>query len=305
MAELREPLQQGSSLASDFAVTFSSPQSCCTLFAMASEQTVELKWLMLNKHKKWFHSSRVKFPLVSMSASWFLVSMYLIWIFGVQNDSIEEPIKRNSVGPGNVSHCLTSSLYNHLDHCFVVFKHIQQSFLMRGQDVWGNGINIIQNVEHSLRSACLARDSCHSSQQVVPVLYSSDSCSQELQRSDPINQVWVYRPLLNPVSKEIFSDSVELCETAVCFLHIQLMGTMYDFQKRITFLQKWILSPQDLLRSQSLETVLVCIVTQCYPHNNTVCIHTYGWIYEINRFRRLSQALVHFVIDRAKFIHWP
>ena len=32
-----------------------------------------------NKHK-WFHSSRVKFPLVKMSASWFLVSMYLIWI---------------------------------------------------------------------------------------------------------------------------------------------------------------------------------------------------------------------------------
>ena len=37
---------------------------------------------MLNKHKRWFHSSRVKFPLVSMSASWFLVSMYLIWVFG-------------------------------------------------------------------------------------------------------------------------------------------------------------------------------------------------------------------------------
>ena len=26
-------------------------------------------------------------------------------------------------------------------------------------------------------------------------------------------------------SKEIISDSVELCETAVCFLHIQLIGT--------------------------------------------------------------------------------
>ena len=73
----------------DFAVTLSSPESCCTLFAIASEQTVELIWLMLNKHKRWFHSSRVKFPLVTMSASWFLVSMYLIWIFGVQIDSIE------------------------------------------------------------------------------------------------------------------------------------------------------------------------------------------------------------------------
>ena len=30
---------------------------------------------------------------------------------------------------------------------------------------------------------------------------------------------------LNPASKEMISDSVELCETEVCFLHIQLVGT--------------------------------------------------------------------------------
>ena len=30
---------------------------------------------------------------------------------------------------------------------------------------------------------------------------------------------------LNPASKEMISDSVELCETDVCFLHIQLIGT--------------------------------------------------------------------------------
>ena len=66
----------------DFAVTLSSPESVCVLFDITSEHLVELKWLILNKHKRWFHSSRVKFPLVSMSASWFLVSMYLIWILG-------------------------------------------------------------------------------------------------------------------------------------------------------------------------------------------------------------------------------
>ena len=36
----------------DFAVTRSSPESCCNLFAMASEQTVGLKWQILNKHNK-------------------------------------------------------------------------------------------------------------------------------------------------------------------------------------------------------------------------------------------------------------
>ena len=50
--------------------------------------------------------------------------------FGIQIDSIEQPVKSNSVGSGNMSRCGTSSLENHLDYCFVVFKHIQQSFLM-------------------------------------------------------------------------------------------------------------------------------------------------------------------------------
>ena len=55
--------------------------------------------------------------------------------FGVQIDSIEQPIKSNSVGSGNMSHCRASSLYDHLDHYFIVFKHIQQNFLTRRIDV--------------------------------------------------------------------------------------------------------------------------------------------------------------------------
>ena len=74
---------------------------------------------------------------------------------------------------------------------------------------------------------------------------------------------------------------------------------MYDFQKCIMFHLKQILSPQDLLQNRSLETVPACIVLQYYPHNNTVYIHMCDEYKKINRFRRLSQALVHFVIDRA------
>ena len=36
----------------DFPVTFSSPESFSFLFDITSEQLVELKWLMLNKHNK-------------------------------------------------------------------------------------------------------------------------------------------------------------------------------------------------------------------------------------------------------------
>ena len=49
---------------------------------------------------------------------------------GVQIDSVEQPIRSNSVGPGIMSRW-TSSLDNHLDYCFVVLKHIKQSFVMR------------------------------------------------------------------------------------------------------------------------------------------------------------------------------
>ena len=45
--------------------------------------------------------------------------------FWVQIDSIEQPIESNSVGSGNMSHCRASSLHDHLDHCFIVLKHIQ------------------------------------------------------------------------------------------------------------------------------------------------------------------------------------
>ena len=42
-----------------------------------------------------------------------------------QDDSVKQPIKSNSVSPGNMSHCGTPSLNDHLDHCFIVLKHIQ------------------------------------------------------------------------------------------------------------------------------------------------------------------------------------
>ena len=67
----------------DFAVTLSSPESFCVLFDITSEQSVELKWLMLKKHKKMIALITCEFPLVSMSASWFDLDL------GVQIDSIE------------------------------------------------------------------------------------------------------------------------------------------------------------------------------------------------------------------------
>ena len=94
----------------DFAVTLSSHASSCVLFDIALHLLLELKWPMMNKHKRWFHSSRVKFSFVGVSASWFWVSMYLIWIFGSKLILSKQPIKSNSVGSGKMFHCKASSL---------------------------------------------------------------------------------------------------------------------------------------------------------------------------------------------------
>ena len=37
--------------------------------------------------------------------------------FGVQIDSVKQPIKRNSVGSGHVSHRWISAFDDHFDHC--------------------------------------------------------------------------------------------------------------------------------------------------------------------------------------------
>ena len=75
----------------DFAtVSFSLIFLSQFLFDMVFPFSIERKWLrehmekfmMFNKRSRLSHSSRVKPPLVNMSASWFLVSTYLIWILG-------------------------------------------------------------------------------------------------------------------------------------------------------------------------------------------------------------------------------
>ena len=52
MADSREHLAIRLIIGRDFAVTRSSPEFCCDLFAIALEETVELKWLILNKHNR-------------------------------------------------------------------------------------------------------------------------------------------------------------------------------------------------------------------------------------------------------------
>ena len=54
-----------------------------------------------------------------------------------------------------------------------------------------------------------------------------------------------------------------------------LLEQMCGYRRYIMFLQMWILNLQDLPQSQTPETVPIYIVVQYFPHDNTICIHTY------------------------------
>ena len=109
----------------------------------------------------------------------------------------------------------------------------------------------------------------------LTVLYDSDSCFQELRRSDSINQVRGHHKtsILHP--KRWFLIQLNCAKLKFVSYTSDLSEQMHDFQKRTMLHLMYILNPQDLLQNRSLEKVPVCIVWQCFPHDNTVCIHMY------------------------------
>ena len=173
----------------DFDVSLSSLAPSCVLFDIALTLLMGLKWLLLNKHKRWFHSSRVKFPLVSMAASWFLVSMYLIWIL------------RSKLILSN------NKMYN------IASWRKEFAFEETKSTVFRSSIfpGIFFRVRDVDKFPCTCLLSFVFPWRTVTIRFHKSSAGT------PSN--------FNPASKEMIYDSVELCETEVCFLHIQLIGT--------------------------------------------------------------------------------
>ena len=62
------------------------------------------------------------------------MSTDLIWILGSSQEKLEQPVKSNSVGPGNMSHCRTSPFDNPLYYSLVVLKDVQRGSLMRSEE---------------------------------------------------------------------------------------------------------------------------------------------------------------------------
>ena len=152
------------------------------------------------------------------------------------------------MGSGNMSHCRPPSLKNHVDHYFVVSKHTQQSFLARRIDVWGNKINIVQIIDHSMRLlSFLNCVRCWTNftlirTQILTVLYYSDSLFPRTATIRSINQVRGYNPisilhprkwfviLLNCAKLKFVSHTSKWLEQTYEFLKTQNVPPDVDFE---------------------------------------------------------------------------
>ena len=142
-------------------------------------------------------------------------------------------------------------------------------------------------------------DVCEHHYQVAPIDLKHEKHFQEQKQLDPIIPEQANHLISAQCPKRLISDSVELWETAVCFLHIQLIGTnvwlskMHNVPPEVDFESSRSPAKSDSWNSPSLHCLAVLPTWQ-------YCLYSHvWWIFEINRFRRLSQALVHFVMDRA------
>ena len=214
----------------DFAVTLSSPASSRVLFDIAVTLLMELKLLMLNKQKRWFHSSHVKFPFVSMSASWFLVSMYLIWILGSRlipsNNQSRATLRvlETCLIVGLlpfviilITASLSSNAYNKASWWEeLTFEGIKSTSSRSWIIPWDCfRLWIVWGVE---RTSCLFINGSHRAS-LLWFLFSWRTATIRSYKSSA-----GFPSILKRASKEMISDSVELCETEDYFLHIQLIG---------------------------------------------------------------------------------
>ena len=293
------------------------PRSCSLLPVLTSispslvklkcwQQQIKLKWLMFKKNEEDCSTHRVWSSLLRRSASWCLVSTHLIWILGIQINSVKQPIKSNSVGSGYMSHCWTSAFDDSFNHCFVALKNVEHRTELRRLRVRRNIINIthckivVMTWNLGLFWVCLfdvvLRDESPRTWSFVFFDWFGEEWNTSITKSQRSRAG--IPSMRKPAWREIFSASVKLCETGVCFLHIQLIGTnvwhlnMKKVPPEVDFESSRSPAKSESWNSPNLHCLAI-LPTWRY------CLYSHvWWIYQIYRFMRLSQAFVHFVIDR-------
>ena len=106
-----------------------------------------------------------------------------------------------------------------------------------------------------------------------------------------------------PASKEINSDSVELCERLKFVSYTSnLCERTFYIQRYVQFLPRSIFSVQGPQQSESLGIIPLHCVVLYYPHDNIVDSHSCDECTRSNEPSVRSHALIHFVTARASLI---
>ena len=144
--------------------------------------------------------------------------------FGVQIDFVKQPIQRNAVGAGHVSHRGTSAFDNNFVHCFIALKNVKQDAEVRKFCVCSNMFDIDQfkiiSVGVFLLSGVGAFFLCAHYRTGFPgyKVGSKESVILQMTKSQRLRAGI-------PSMRKPASKKNNLRYTQVCFLHIQLVGT--------------------------------------------------------------------------------
>ena len=198
-------------------------------------QQRELKWLMLNKQRKLFHSSREKLTIwLACRRVWFLVSMYRIWIMGSKL-ILSSNQSRETLWVLDTCHIvgllpliimlitvsLSSNTYNiAMDWEILTFE----STLLNMKQFR----TVVHVWSFRLILGALARRGVMQQVSLYPWILGFIGlilgALEHFYNQIPKSRAGI-SSIRRPASRESIPASVELCETEVCFLHIQLIGT--------------------------------------------------------------------------------
>ena len=132
----------------------------------------------------------------------------------VQIHSVEQPVKSHSVCLRNVTHRRTSAFDDHLYHCFIVLTNCTTERFVEKvlRSERANFVRVLGCFSHCERNA---------SGLFVPMDDGDDECKTSISKTASQER----GRLLHAY------DPVQLCETAVCFFHIQLLATKVRLPK--------------------------------------------------------------------------
>ena len=201
------------------------PQSCLLLFDLPSFWSSWSSWNSERSNESWGGWCWTNEEDCSTHHMWnYLWSLCLrvdVWCRGIQINPIKQPIQSNSVGSWHVSH---------LNHGFIVSE--TNNIAPNREDLtldetWStlfrSRLTCLVGCRFFMWSMVL-RDKLPCDFWPLDLLiWFGEEWNTSITKSQR-SSAWI-PSMRKPASREMISSSVELCETEVCFLHIQLTGT--------------------------------------------------------------------------------